>query len=103
LSLHFQSTLEELSRRFSRCDIYQEVCHQPQFCVYVCECAAISWSLCVQTPPMALEYREEEFQPEKHCRMYNSNMTSPCILQCLWPTLIQKSSGTVLSQGWVLT
>ena len=57
----------------------------------------------MQTPPMALEYREEEFQAEKHCRLYNSNMNSSIILQYLWPTLVQKSSGTVLSQGWVST
>lgn len=93
----------QLSLRHSSSDVFQKVCETDAFASYVRECAQVSWDLCVQTPPMVINYSEEEFNFEIHTRFFQSNATSSVILLYYWPTLLQTPSGPILSRGVVLT
>ena len=91
----------QLSLKYSDSEVFQLSSETEPFVLYMQECAQICWDLCVQTPPMVLDYHETEFSDELHTRFYNSDMSSTAILLYHWPTLLQTSAP--ISRGVVQT
>ena len=73
-----------------------------EFSLYVRECGQVCWDLCVQTPPMIIDYSETEFNFDLHTRFHQSNVNSSAILLYHWPTLLQTTAGPI-SRGVVQT
>ena len=91
----------QLALKYSSSEVFALASETDPFCVYVRECAQICWDLCVQTPPMILDYHEKEFNEDLHTRFYCSDTSSTSILLYHWPTLLQASAP--ISRGVVQT
>ena len=75
-----QNVQMQMLLKYSNSEIFRLVSEMEPFAVYVRECAQICWDLCVQTPPMLLDYHETEFNEDLHTRFYNSDMSSTSVL-----------------------
>ncbi len=91
----------QLSLKYSDSEVFRLASETEPFSMYVRECTQICWDLCVQTPPMVLDYHEMEFNDDLHTRFYTSDMSSTSILLYHWPTLLQASAP--ISKGVVQT
>ena len=94
---------QKLLQKYSDHSPYAKVCELEPFLGYLKECARLAWDLCVQTPPMTINFSLTEFIPDMHWRFFDSDKSSDKILAYLWPTLLQDSSGVILFRGCVLT
>lgn len=98
-----QDVKQKLLQKYSDHSPYAKVCELEPFLGYLKECARLAWDLCVQTPPMTINFSLTEFIPDMHWRFFDSDKSSDKILAYLWPTLLQDSSGVILFRGCVLT
>lgn len=97
-----QNVTVQLSLKYSDSEVFKRVSGMEEFCSYVRECGQVCWDLCVQTPPMIIDYSETEFNFDLHTRFHQSNVNSSCILLYHWPTLLQTTAGPI-SRGVVQT
>lgn len=97
-----QNVRIQLSLKYSDSQVFKKVSEVEAFSSYVQECGQVCWDLCVQTPPMLIDYNETEFNFDMHTRFYESDMNSSVILLYHWPTLLQTTTGPI-SRGIVQT
>ena len=92
-----------MAAKYSSSPIFDQAKDLEALHTYTKECSKVAWDLCVQTPPMVINYHEEQFNFDLHTRFYTSNKDLCDIFIYHWPTLLQSSPGQVLSKGVVQT
>jgi hypothetical protein len=97
-----QNLKVQLSLKYSDSLVFQKASKTDAFCAYVQDCAQVCWELCVQTPPMVIDYSETEFNFDHHTRFHDSDISSSKILLYHWPTLML-TTAKPLSRGLVKT
>ena len=98
-----QETESQLFEKYSEPPAYTKIKKLQPFRLYLEECVRVAWELSVQTPPMVINFSEREFSSDLHTRFFNANKDHSNIVQYLWPTLLQSSSGPILVRGVVMT
>ena len=100
--LCLQNVRLQLSLKYPQSKVLHKATRTEAFSLYLRECAQVCWDLCVQSPPMLLDYSSPEFHVDLHTRFYESDMSSNTILLYHWPTLMLPPA-VPLSRGLVQT
>ena len=81
--------------------ISQKGIQLPQVLAFTSKCAELCWFMCIQDPPLAMEYENLEGKPVDRSKfnLYDRNGTITEFV--VWPTLLLHKNGPILAKGVV--